>query len=89
MKLIKGKQTSVLRPAGLQAVRQHSSYVQRIYVQVVLSMEKNKISEKETKGGSWAERVKEGTGGGTGTRQKVHRLKPAVCIFGSCFCRTT
>lgn len=43
----------------------------------------------DTRGGeNWAEGVREGTGGGRGTRQKVHRLRAAGCIFGSCLCRT-
>lgn len=73
----------------LQTVRQPSSYVHRVYVQLVLSLGENKTSERETKGGNRAECVREGTGGGRGTRQKVHRLKTAVFIFGSCRCRTS
>lgn len=73
----------------MQAVIQHGSSVHGEFVfrEACPGAEQG---EGDTRGGgNWAEWVRKGTGGGTGTRQKVHRLRTAGYIFGSCLCRTS
>lgn len=72
----------------MQAGIQRGSSVHRISVQGSL-VQGEEQGKGDTRGGeNWAECVREGTGGGRGTWQKVHRLRAAGCIFGSCLCRT-
>lgn len=65
----------------MQAVIQCGSSVHRIPVQGVLSKGGEQGEGNTRAGGNWAECVREGTGGGRGTRQKIAQIKSCTMYF--------